>query len=316
MKNIIFKIFLLLMPLWAKFFKKVAFTGEGTEACFQNGFLPVPVHFYSPLPDLSDLTLRKIWDRKSSLAGIDFRAEEQVKLLQELGAKYGSECNWPPSPTTQPLDFYTENNSFSFGCAASLHTMIRNYRPARVIEIGSGNSSKVISAALTRNAVDGVPAEYTVIDPYPAALMKALPSVSQIIAERVECTDIHRFEVLGQNDILFIDSGHTVRIGGDVNFLYLDVLPRLSPGVIIHIHDIDLPYEYPERYYTNSAFRVFWTEAYLLQAFLCFNPCFEILMAMKYLMSDHFDQFCKSFQHYDPAVHKAISVSFWMQKKS
>lgn len=305
------------MPLWAKFFKKVALTGEGTEVCLQNGFLPMPVHFYSPIPDLSELEQIKVWDKKSLLTGIDFRAEEQVKLLRELGAKYGAECNWPPSPTTSnPFDFYTENKSFSFGCAASLHTIIRNYRPTHIIEVGSGNSSKVISAALTHNTVDGAPAEYTIIDPYPADLIKNLPSVSQVITDRVEVTNIQRFEMLGQNDILFIDSGHTVRTGSDVNFLFLDVLPRLAPGVIVHIHDIGLPYEYPKAYFTNSTFRFFWTEAYLLQAFLCFNSYFEIMLAMNYLTTDHWDEYCKAFQHFNPSVHKATSGSFWIRRIS
>lgn len=314
--NIIFKSFLFFMPLWAKFFRKVAFTGEGTEACLQNGFLPMPVHFYSPVPDLNDLEQKKIWDRKSSLVGIDFCAEGQIQLLMELGTKYGNECNWSPSPTSNPLEFYTENNTFSFGCAASLHTIIRNYRPAHVIEVGSGNSSKVISAALARNAANGTSADYTIIDPHPAALTKTLPGVSCVIQQKGETCAPHLFEVLQANDILFIDSGHTVRAGSDVNFLYLDVLPRLAPGVIIHIHDIELPREYSKKYFINPSPRVFWTEAYLLQAFLSLNPHFKILLAMNYLMADHLDEFRGAFPHYDPAAHKSASVSFWIQRIS
>ena len=302
------------MPILAMIFKVVAFTGIGTDQCLRNGFLPVRVHFYQPIPDLRDLEERKIWDRKSSLSGIDFRTDRQVQLLRELGAKYGDECNWPPYPTSNPLDFHTENNSFSFGCAASLHTIIRKYRPAHIIEIGSGNSSKVISAALARNAAGGLAAEYTIIDPYPANIIKSLPGITQMIPERVELTDIRRFEKLGQGDILFIDSGHTVRTGSDVNFLYLDVLPRLAPGVIVHIHDIGLPYEYPKVYFTNQAFRVFWTEAYLLQAFLSLNPYFEILLAMNYLTADYWDELCKAFKYFNPAVHKATSGSFWIRR--
>ena len=304
------------MPIWAKFFKEVATSGQGTEICLQNGFLPLMVHFYSPIPNLPELERRNIWDKKSALTGIDFQVEKQVDLLRKLGAKYGDECNWPPSPTSNPLDFYTENNSFSFGCAASLHTIIRKYRPARIIEIGSGNSSKIISAALARNATESTPAAYTIIDPYPADLIKTLPSISRVIEKKVEVTDIRGFDELDQNDLLFIDSAHTVRTGSDVNFLYLDILPRLAPGVIVHIHDINLPYEYPKVYFTNPAFRVFWTEAYLLQAFLSLNPNFEIMLAMHYLTHDHWDEYCKTFQHLDPNVHKATSGSFWIRRIS
>ena len=302
------------MPLLAPVFRWVAYSGVGSEACLKNGFLPVPVHYYHPIPDLADLERRGVWDRRSDLAGIDFRPVQQVSLLKELGGKYGAECDWPPSPTSDPLAFHTENNSFSFGCAASLHTIIRNYKPARILEIGSGNSSKVISAALRRNAAEGAPAEYTILDPYPSDLVRGLPALSRLVAERVELTEIDQFRALGENDILFIDSGHTVRTGGDVNFLYLDVLPRLAPGVIIHVHDIPLPYEYPQVYFTNPSFRVFWTEAYLLQAFLSLNPCFEIMLAMNYLTREHWDAYRAAFPHLDPAVHKATSGSFWMRR--
>ena len=158
--------------------------------------------------------------------------------------------------------------------------------------------------------------EYTIIDPYPANMIKELSGVTQIVPERVELTDFRRFETLGQNDILFIDFGHTVRTGSDVNFLYLDVLPRLAPGVIVHIHDIGLPYEYPKVYFTNPSFRVFWTEAYLLQAFLSLNPHFEIMLAMNYLTVEHWDEFCKAFEHFNPSVHKTTSGSFWIRRVS
>ncbi len=159
--------------------------------------------------------------------------------------------------------------------------------------------------------------KYAIIDPYPAPLVKSgLPGLTKIIPERVELVDIALFNNLGEGDILFIDSGHTVRTGGDVNFLFLDVLPRLAPGVIVHVHDINLPYEYPEVYFTNPSFRMFWTEAYLLQAFLAFNSEFEVLLALNYLMTDKKDEFCQAFPYYDPSLHKAISGSFWMRRKN
>ncbi len=281
----------------------------------RHGFLPLPIHFYSPVPDLDDLDRRQVWDRKSDLAGIDFHPDEQVRLLRELGEKFGGECDWPASPTGRPLDFYTENNSFSFGCAASLHSIIRRYKPGRIIEIGSGNSSLIISSALSRNQAEGIPGEYIIIDPYPAPITgKGLPGLTRVIKERVELAGMRHFQELRENDILFIDSGHTVRTGGDVNFLFLEVLPRLALGVIVHAHDIGLPYEYPKAYFTNPSFRMFWTEAYLLQAFLSFNSQFEILLAMAYLMNDKKDEFRNAFTHYDPVRQKAISGSFWMRR--
>jgi hypothetical protein len=250
-------------PLWVRILKISARTGLGTDLCLQNGFLPMQVHYYSPVPDINDLNQRHIWDKKSEMVGVDFRPNEQVRFLQELGEKYSEECQWSALPTNNPDDFFTENNSFSFGCAASLHSIIRYYQPGKILEIGSGNSSKIISTALALNQTEGRSGEYVIIDPYPSANhnRKHLPCLTQVIKERVELTDLNRFEDLRNNDILFIDSGHTVRTGGDVNFLFLEVLPRLAPGVVVHIHDINLPYEYPKVYFTNPSFRMFWTES-------------------------------------------------------
>jgi hypothetical protein len=186
-----------------------------------------------------------------------------------------------------------------------------------VIEIGSGNSSLVINAALLRNAEDSASggAEYTIVDPYPRPILeKGLPGLTRLVKQRVELLDVDFFERLGENDVLFIDSGHTVRIGSDVNYLILDVLPRLASGVIVHFHDINLPREYPKVYATNPRFRMFWTEAYLLQAFLCFNSQFEILLAMSYLTTERKEELLAAFPLYDPSKHLLTSGSFWIRR--
>lgn len=295
----------------------MANTGVGTDECLQNGCLPLPVHFHSPVPDLADLERRQIWNRRSDLAGIDFRGDQQLKLLLKLGQEYGHECDWPMYATEDPLQFFTENPSFSFGCAASLHCLLRHYKPQRVIEIGSGNSSLIISDALLRNKDDAfLDVEYLVVDPYPRPIIEdGLPGLTRLVKERVELLDVQFFTQLTNGDMLFIDSGHVARIGGDVNYLFLDVLPRLNSGVVVHIHDIDLPYEYPGVYATNPRFRQFWTEAYLLQAFLCQNDQFEILLALRWLMTDHKKAFQDAFRMYNPSTHRAISSSFWIRCK-
>jgi hypothetical protein len=294
----------------------MAHSGAGTDACLRHDCLPLPVNFHSPVPDLADLEQRGVWNRVSSLEGIDFRAGAQYELLQDLGKNFGQECKWPLSATSDQHQFFTENVSFSYGCAAVLHGILRKFKPRKVIEVGSGNSSLVISGALRRNSEEGIQAEYVIIDPYPRDIIrKGLPRLTKLFEERVELMEPEIFRQLEENDILFVDSGHVVRMGSDVNFLILDVLPCLAPGVIIHFHDISLPYEYSKVYATNPAFRMFWTEAYLLQAFLSCNSKFEILLAMEYLMKDHKEAFCSAFQSYDPKVHKAISGSFWIRRK-
>ncbi len=305
-------------PILAPIISYMARTGVGTDACLRYGCLPMRVHFYSPVPDLADLEQRKVWDRRSDLIGIDFRPDAQVALLTRLGQKFSQECDWPPNPTGDPYQFHTENGNFSYGCAASTHCILRHFKPRHVVEIGSGNSSLVIAAALLLNANDSAAtdAEYTIIDPYPRSIIKkSLSGVTQLVNQRVELLDGGFFERLGENDVLFIDSGHTVRIGSDVNYLILDVLPRLAPGVIIHFHDIGLPYEYPKVYATNPHFRMFWTEAYLLQAFLCFNIQFEVLLAMAYLTAERKEELLAAFSLYDPAKYPLTSGSFWIRRK-
>ena len=298
-------------------FKVVATTGKGSSLCLKNGFLPVPVTFYSPIPDIDDLEKRGVWHKRSEMRGIDFRSEDQVTLLSLLGKEYGSECMWPLLPTEDPFEFYVQNPSFSFGCAASTHCIIRHFRPEKVIEIGSGMSSLVISKAIDLNrGKEDCSGRHIVVDPYPGKTMKLYePTKRELITERVEQLPAEWFDQLKSNDVLFIDSGHCVRIGGDVNFMFLDVLPRLERGVIVHVHDIGLPYEYSKAYATNETFRQFWTEQYLLQAFLCFNTEFEVLLAMSYVMTDHHEVFRKSFPRYDPAIHQFKSGSFWMRRR-
>lgn len=306
----------LLLPTLAPLVKIMADTGYGTNRCLAKGCLPLPVHYYSPVPDLRDLRAREIWSRRSELPGLDFRGAEQLELLAELGRKFGGECDWPHDPTDDPQVFFTNNSGFSYCCAASTHSVIRRFRPRRFVEIGSGMSTRVIAEALRLNRASGHASHYTIIDPFPSDQVGELSAVSTVLADRVETVDLSIFESLRAGDILFIDSGHTVRIGGDVNFLILEVLPRLAPGVIVHFHDIPMPYEYSELYYTNEKFRMLWTESYLLQAFLSCNSKFKILLAMNYLILEHMSAVRKAWSHYDPTVHVQNSHSFWIMRES
>jgi hypothetical protein len=210
------------------------------------------VHFYSPVPEIADLAARRVWSPKIELAGIDFRPGAQLDRLAALGREFGAECQWPHASPGDDTRFCTNNSRFSYGRAAATRMLIRRFKPRRVIEVGSGSSSRVIASALRRNADEGgAPAEYIDVDPYPKESLRRVPGITRIVQDWVELVDPGLFEQLRENDVLFVDSGHTVRIGGDVNFLVLDVLPRLAPGVLAHFHDIPMPYEYAEVYFTD-----------------------------------------------------------------
>ena len=303
----------------ASFIATMAESGKGTDSCLEHNCLPMPVHYYSPVPNIKEMQKRNIWNRRSSLAGIDFNREAQKGWLLEISRHYGQECKWPRTKQTEQHQFFTANGCFCFGCAAPLHCFIRHFKPRRIMEIGSGNSSLVISEAVCQNRTapqNASQCHYTIIDPFPGPAVKnGLPGVSDVIQNRVELLDEAFFMQLEANDILFIDSGHTVRTGSDVNFLILDILPRLSPGVLIHFHDIPMPYEYSEIYFTNPSFRMFWTESYLLQAFLACNLQFEIILAMSYLTMEYRGILCQAFPHYNIDRDPEVSGSFWIRKR-
>ena len=145
-------------------------------------------------------------------------------------------------------------------------------------------SFKVINEAFSLNSRDGINnASYVIVDPYCGFAGDDLDFCTDIIKDRVEALPLAFFSSLSANDILFIDSSHVCKAGSDVNFLILEVLQTLPINVYIHFHDIPMPFEYDRKYFTESDFRVFWNESYLLEAFLKFNSQFEIAMPMAFL---------------------------------
>jgi hypothetical protein len=186
------------------------------------------------------------------------------------------------------------------------YCMLRHFRPSRIIEVGGGYSTLLLAMAARRNENTAL----TCIEPYPIDPLRSdMPGLETLIRTRVENIGLPFFEQLHAGDVLFIDSSHTVRIGGDVNYLFLEVLPHLKPGVIIHVHDIFFPFEYPRKWAMEQ--RRFWTEQYLLQAFLAFNEEFEVLVGAQYLATHWPEQVRATF----PNSPELKGGSFWMQRK-
>ena len=138
---------------------------------------------------------------------------------------------------------------------------------------------------------------------------QGISGLAIINQKKIQEIDLEFFSQLGSGDVLFIDSSHTVKIGSDVNYLFLEVLPRLRPGVIVHVHDIFMPFEY-RRDWVLDEFR-FWTEQYILQAFLTFNSEFDVLLANSYLNHYHQQELKAAF----PGLSSWACGSFWMQRK-
>lgn len=171
-------------------------------------------------------------------------------------------------------------------------------------------STLVIANACRINREHGHETEFHAHDPFAIPPNGAVPGLSSLTAVGAEQIPLSTFEELDENDILFIDSTHVVRIGGDVTFLILEVLPRLRPRMIFHLRDIFLPWHYPRDWVEHN--RWYWAEQYLLQAFLAFNTDFEVLVSVYPLVRSYTERFRAAIPNFDPAVPPPMA--FWMRR--
>jgi hypothetical protein len=277
----------------------------------QHGFHITPNHFYQPIPDTSQLR-PALWDNPSELVGIDMNERGQLAFLEEVCLKYKPEYDqFANTAGGKPYDYYFDQPMFRSVDAEVLYCTIRHFKPARIIEIGSGFSTLVAAAACRRNAAEHHHSELTCLEPHPTDVLKqGFPGLARLVVTRLEDVDRTLFASLAANDILFIDSSHVLRIGNDVYYEYLHILPRIASGVFVHVHDIFLPFEYP-RQWVLEEYR-FWTEQYLLQAFLTHNNAFRVMWGGSYMHHKHADKLRHAFQSYDPA--RVLPGSFWMQR--
>jgi hypothetical protein len=266
----------------------------------RHGFHVTPVHFYEPIPDTQSLP-ETLWSQPSELAGVNMNDSTQLDLLRSHFSKFRDEYNNLPvePPPGQKRPFRGVD-------ALVAYCMIRHFQPELIAEVGSGWSSLVLGQVAAKNKNSAL----ICIDPFPSdVLRKGFPGLRSLIEKKIQDIDLEFFSQLDSGDVLFIDSSHAVKIGGDVNYLFLEVLPRLRPGVIVHVHDIFLPFEY-RRAWVLDEFR-FWTEQYILQAFLTFNSQFEVLLANSYLNHYHQPELKAAF----PGLSSWAGGSFWMRRK-
>ena len=180
-----------------------------------------------------------------------------------------------------------DNGSFGFGDADYLYQFLRTVKPNKIIEIGSGNSTKIAAIALKNNRGENdLSTAHICIEPYEQPWLDKFSGI-EIIRKCVEDCEIDWAKELKSGDLLFIDSSHMIRPQGDVLKEYLEILPSLSSGVYIHIHDIFTPKDYPSRWLIDNVF--FWNEQYLLEALLSNSDRYEVVGALNYLKNNHFD---------------------------
>ena len=246
-----------------------------------------PGHFSSPIPNTGDILSREqaLFDQSiRDIPGVDLREQQQMNLLQAL-SKYYFELPFTPNPTG-PRRYYYENDFFSYGDAIILFSMLRHYRPRRVIEIGSGFSSAVMLD--TKELFLGDSIDLTFVEPDPDRLLGLLKENQAdecyLIQKRIQDIDLSVVESLGENDFLFVDSSHVLKVGSDVGYVIFHILPRLKRGVMVHFHDIPWPFEYPREWLGRG---IIWNEAYFLRSFLQYNNAFQVLYFNAYIHQFH-----------------------------
>ncbi|WP_170412848.1 class I SAM-dependent methyltransferase [Ruegeria atlantica] len=204
-------------------------------------------------------------------------------------------------PARNKTGYRINNGYYDSPDADALYLMIRRFKPKRVIEVGCGNSTRV-----TRQAIidGGLQTKVTAIDPYPRADIAHV--VDQFEQKRLEEVDPALFEQLESGDVLFIDSSHVVRMSNDVAHLFCRVIPALKPGVVIHVHDVFLPYEYPKRFFYDCPG---WGEQYMLHSLLQ-SDAYSMLWPGYYLQQDRPDAIEAL-----PFLKNGRAQSIWVQVK-
>lgn len=253
------------------------------DALMQVGVFPIWNHYYEPLFD--SRILSKPLDEDRKLPGINLNVSGQLEILESFS--FTEELKDVPRSKVVEGHFYMDNGSFVSGDAEYLYNLIRLKKPAKIFEIGSGYSTLMARKAITKNKeeVSGYQCKHLCIEPYEAPWLEAAGVT--VIRQKVEEVGTSLFAELESGDILFIDSSHMIRPQGDVLFEYLELIPTLKSGVIVHIHDIFSPRDYLKEWVVDDV--KFWNEQYLLEAFLTCNRDWKIIGALNYLHHHHFE---------------------------
>jgi hypothetical protein len=257
---------------------------------YSLGVLPIRDHYYEPLINPNKLKRSLAIDR--SLPGLDLNVSYQLGLLSQFQFSREFPARYEKSSGVYGYRF--ENKYFTGGDAEYYYQLIRHFRPKNIIEIGGGFSMLLALDATAQNTAEGFPAcNILCVEPYENTWLEKAPV--SLLRQYIEDVDLAVFRSLQAGDVLFIDSSHMIRPQGDVLFEYFEILPTLAKGVLIHIHDIFTPKDYPEDWVVNDA--RLWNEQYLVEAFLMMNSQFSIVGALNYLWHHHYDEFAAKCSH-------------------
>jgi predicted O-methyltransferase YrrM len=276
------------------------------RALLRAGVMPIRNHYYEPLFDPAALS--RDLDANRALPGIDWNLDEQLEILDRM--RYGDELRALEGASFGPRRFTYGNNYFSAGEVEFWYSWVRRFKPKRIYEIGSGYSTMVALAAIRRNREEDpdYACRHIAFEPFENAWLAECDV--ELRRQKAEDVDPDLFGELASGDVLFIDSSHVIRPQGDVVFELLEVLPRLAPGVVVHIHDIFSPRDYPRHWVFDL--NLLWNEQYMLEAFLSMNMSYRIVGALNLLSRKHYDRLSAACPLLTPAH---TPTSFYIRRE-
>ena len=290
------------------------------RVCEVMKFAP-PGHFYSPIPSVDDYhwvhSSNNLEAHTNSSEGIDFNEEGQLKLLDEISKFHSSLPDFPYNKTSQ-YNFYYDNDYYSFPDASVFFCLVNYLKPQKIIDVGGGNTTTLMMDC-NKHCFKDNPIDITVIEPYPDRMAHLVSHDSTVkkLFMRVQDCDLSLFESLKKDDILFLDTTHVSKLGSDVNYLAFNVFPRLQSGVVIHIHEMFYPFEYPKEFFDTGKC---WNELYFWRAFLSHNDKYEILLHNSYLAKKFPELLRSKIPNYFKTGRKLVNVqnegsSLWLRKR-
>ncbi|MET0557115.1 MAG: class I SAM-dependent methyltransferase [Solirubrobacterales bacterium] len=281
----------------------------------KRGYHFQPCDFYSPLNDLQFLAdNRDLWHGRPMPSAVDWDLPGQLETLRRLSSYWMELLEVPQEMPAGPPRYHWRNDFWSGLDALVQYGLVRDSKPGRVVEIGCGWSSLLLSEALARNEAEGAPpAVVDQIEPYPRKeLLRALPDHWRLHETILQRAPLQLFESLGEGDVCFYDGSHVARPGSDVVWFFFEVIPRLRPGVLAHVHDIFWPADYPDEWIFERGQT--WNEQYVLQAFLMYNRDFKPLVCNVALFAEFRQQLDELFAvlPFDPGAGGSV----WLQRRS
>jgi hypothetical protein len=253
----------------------------------QHGISIIPANFYSNIPTLAEVS-RSFEYLEVEPPYLNLKLFNENALRDELVdlIEFGKNFDFAAAGDEKTCrSYYSNNGQFPCADAIAYFAYIRRIKPNKIVEIGSGFSSLVAIEALKMNGKGSI----TCIEPFPRPFITALAAEGALRLHAVEAQAVSAQmlnSLLDDGDILFIDSTHTVKTGSDCMHIYLRLLPNIKKRIIVHVHDIALPFGFPQSWIVDR--HIYWTEQYLLLALMIDNPKVKVLFGGAY--HSHFNQ--------------------------